>query len=129
MNWFTKEKFGLFSFSMMFFYIISLNYKVLNLPASYIKFCCLDDRKLNLFLIAVPLFVFTFIVFFTKQSSFNFWKKFTFIYLFIYLVLYFSVSTQGDGYFWMQRETISFFGAILYSIISLFLILYHSLKK
>lgn len=129
LNWFTLNKIMLFSSIMLFFYLISLGYKTLNLPSDYINFCCLDDRKLNLFLISIPLFIFTAISFHTKQNTFNVWRKNTLFYIIIYLFLYFIVPTQSNGYIWLQRETVSFFGSIFYFIFSLFIIISQSLKK
>ncbi len=114
---------------MVLIYFISYFNRALDLPFFYKNFCCIDDRKFNLFAVFIPILIFTAIVVFLRDEKFREWKKFTFIYLFIYLFIYFLSPTQGDGYIWFQREAISFFGSILYSIISLFLIIYKSLQK
>lgn len=129
MDWFTKRKMVVGSLIMILVYIISYFNEALNLPFSYDNFCCVDDRRFNLFAIFIPIFVFTLIFTNINEIKFIKWKKFTFIYLSVYLFIYFNVPTQGDGFIWFQRETISFFGFIIYSIISLFLIIYKSLKK
>ena len=128
LEWFTLKKILLFSFFLLFMYFISYSYKIFNLPKTYVDFCCLDDRKFNLFLISLPLFVFSVIYFFLRKYDFKFWFKVTLIFLFLYSIIYFIVPTQGDGYIWFQRETVALLGSFLYSIISLTLIIYKSLK-
>jgi hypothetical protein len=120
-NWFTKKKSAYVSFAMIVVYIISYFHQFFGLPVFYKNFCCVDDRKLNLFFIFIPIFIFS--LFFLKLSDFKFerWKKFTLLYLIIYLVIYFLSPTQGNGYVWFQRETISLFGFITYTALSLYL--------
>jgi hypothetical protein len=123
----TRKKvlyFGIISLSIFF---LSYYSREIGLPSSYEKFCCLDDRIFNLFTITIPVCIFSIIFF--KNNGFEKWKKFTFIYLFTYLLIYLIVPTQGDGLIWLQRETVSFFGVIVYSLISILLISYKSLKK
>lgn len=99
-----------------------------NLPNSYRDFCCIDDRRFNLFFIFIPILIFSilFLIFKRNLKSFT---KFTFIYTLIYTIFYFLVPTQGDGFFWLQRETISFVGSIFYSIISFIFIIYQIFQK
>jgi len=129
MAWFTKKHTLISSLIMVFVYIVSYFNRTLNLPGFYKDFCCIDDRKLNLFLIFLPIFIFSLILFGSSELKFEKWKKFTFIYLLAYLLAYLLSPTQGEGFIWFQRETISFFGSILYLVISLILIFYKSLKK
>jgi len=128
-DWFTKKKTFYVSALLVLIYVISYFNRALYLPEFYRDFCCIDDRKLNLFLIAIPTFVLYFIFLKQKDSAFKMWKKFTLIYLPIYVVIYFLSPTQGDGLIWFQRETISFFGSITYSIISIILITYQSFQR
>ncbi len=115
-----------FSFVGVLFYVISFFNKALALPSFYKNFCCADDRKLNLFLIFIPIFI---IFLLLRKLKFVNWQKFTLLYLVGYLILYFIVPTEGDGFFWFQRETVSLFGTIIYSLSSLVFILYKSSKK
>lgn len=128
-NWFTKKRMFVSSLIMVFVYVVSYFNRALDLPYVYRNFCCVDDRRLNLFLIFIAVFVFTFFFMNLNEVKFKSWKKFTFIYLIIYLIIYFISPTQGDGYLWFQREAVSFFGFVFYSTISLVLIIYKSLKK
>ena len=129
LEWVTKKRMIFSSVVMIIIYVISYLNRILELPSFYRDFCCIDDKRVNLFLIFIPIFIFTIIFSILSETKFNVWKKFTFIYLFIYLFIYFIVPTQGNGFIWFQRETISFFGSIIYSTISLFLIIYKSFKK
>jgi hypothetical protein len=128
MNYFTK-KIGLFtSFFLLIVYIVSYYNKILNLPSNYKDFCCVDDRTFNLFLIFVPIFIFALATHIIR-GNWSSWAKFTNIYLIFYLVVYFLVPTQGDGLIWFQRETVSFIGTSIYSLVSLVIVLYKSFKK
>ena len=129
MNWFTKSKMVLGSSVLLLLYFLSYFNQSLSLPSYYDNFCCIDDRKFNLFAVSIPLFIFTIIFIIFSEKNLTSWKKFTFIYLFIYLFIYFISPTHRVDYIWFQRETVSFFGSILYLIISLVLIFYKSFKK
>ncbi len=117
------------AFFMFLVYIISYYARAFNLPDSYVDLCCSDDKVLNIFFIFVPFFVITIILNFIKDKNWNSWKKFTVYFFTIYFIIYFLFPTTGDGFIWFQRETVVFFGSILYSIISLILILYKYFKK
>ncbi len=129
LNWFTRKKMVSFSIFFVFVYLLSYFNRLLKLPYFYREFCCIDDRVLNLFFIFIPIFVFTIIFVNFNDTKFLSWKKITLIYLIIFIFLYFIAPTKGDGFIWLQRETVSFLGTILYSIISFGLILYKSFKK
>ncbi len=117
------------SFFGVILYYISFNAKQLGLSRSYKDFCCADDITLNLFLIFIPLFVLSLVSFKLRKDVFDVWKKITVVYLVLFFVLYFLSPTQGNGYIWFQREMVSFFGTIVFSLISIGFILYKSLKK
>jgi hypothetical protein len=125
----TKKGLLSLSFTLFIFYIVSYYNKFLSLPAVYKDFCCFDDRIFNLFLISVPILVFSIFVNFLQKNYIDVWGRFTKIYLVVYLLLYFTVPTQGDGMIWFQRETISFFGSIIYTLISIIILVYKSFKK
>lgn len=128
-GWFTRKRMFVVCFLFVAVYVFSYFNSVLDLSDVYRSFCCADDRKLNLFLIFIPVFIFALISFSLNDSNFRSWKKFSFTYLLTYLIIYFLVPTSGDGFIWFQRETLSFYGSILYLVTSLILIIYKSLKK
>ncbi len=111
----------LFSLFGFFMYIASYFSRELNLPVYYENLCCVDDRTLNLFLIFIPFLIFSIISFnFNNQAILKF-SKISFIYIFIYIFIYFIVPTQGDGLIWLQRETISLYGSLIYLIVFIFI--------
>ncbi|MCC7160589.1 hypothetical protein IT399_02635 [Candidatus Nomurabacteria bacterium] len=128
-SWLTKKKIMVGALAMMLVYVVSYFNVILGLPSLYDNFCCVDDRMFNLFFIFIPIFIFTLVNLKLNDLGFEKWKKLTFIYLIMYLIVYSISPTQANGYIWFQRETISFFGSILYSVISIILIIYESLKK
>lgn len=117
------------SLIMVFIYALSYFNEVLGLPTVYDNLCCIDDRRFNVFFIFLTIFIFTIIFVNLNENKFKIWKKFTFIYLLIYLFIYFLSPTQGNGFVWFQRETISFFGPVFYLFVSIILVFYKSLKK
>ncbi len=125
----TKNRVLLFSDLGLILYIVSYFSQSIDLPDRYKDFCCLDDVRLNLFLIFLPIFLFSFVFIYLSDSKFTSWKNFSLAYLVFYVILYFLVPTQGDGFLWFQRETISIIGSVLYTFISLILIIYKSFKK
>ena len=129
MGWFTKRKTVLISLIFLIVYFVSYFNSSLGLPIEYKSFCCSDDRMLNLFFISIPIFIISFAALGLKDKTFYVWKGFTFFFILFYISLYFIVPTKGDGVLWIQRESVSFFLTILYSVVSLGLILYKSLKR
>ena len=85
----------------------------------------------SIFWLTVPVFVFSIITFLVKRDTFQSWTKLT-NYLFsisIVIILLTPTSTHGLDFFPIVKETVTIFLAILYSIISLILIIFKSLKK
>jgi hypothetical protein len=108
---------------MIFFYLISFYHKELNLPYDYQVFCCVDDRRFNFFSIFIPIFAFSLLYLKIKENNFKSWSEFSLIYLIAYVIIYFLSPTQGNGYMWFQRETISLFGSGIYVLISVFFVM------
>lgn len=129
MNFFNRIDTLIFSVVLFFLYIISYFNNKLSLPSFYKDFCCIDDKILNVFLVSIPVLIFSILLIKSNDHKFKSWRKFTVFYLIVYLVIYLLSPTQGDGLLWFQRETISLFGFILYTLFSLFLIIYKSLRK
>ncbi len=113
-----------FSIVGLFLYIFSYYSSSLNIPSVYRTFCCIDDRRLNFFLIFIPVFLLLLIFRKFKNNKYIIYKNITLVYLFLYIIIYFSVSTHGDGYMWFQRETVSFYGAIVYALFSIIFLLF-----
>jgi hypothetical protein len=83
----------------------------------------------TLFLIFPLVFIFSVVNFKLKDEVFFPWRKFTFIYLFIYLFITIITPRYHDEYFPPLKSLISVILSCFYFGISLFIILYKSLKK
>ena len=83
------------------------------------------------FMFCILFLFFSIIFFFLKQETiFYFWKKTLFFYFFIYLFFIILVPWDwGDVYLPIYKGTVALFLSVLYSIISIILIIYKSLKK
>lgn len=81
-------------------------------------------------LIAFPIFIFSVLFLFLKiETVFDEWRKFTFIYLFIYLfTVVITPWYAGDGFLNIQKEIVALVGCFLYFVLSMPLILYKSRK-
>lgn len=87
------------------------------------------DTSESIFWITVPIFVFSIIVFFLNTSMWNLWFKFSlFFYAFALIISFFPLSTTRDFAPSIQEIFIYIF-SILYTIISIILIIYKSIKK
>lgn len=109
-------------------YIVSYFNRVLKLPSQYRDFCCSDDKILNLFFIFIPILFFSILISVFKLEALFVWKKYTFYFLILYAVFYFLMPKNSDAFLWFQRETLVFFGSILYSLISIILIIFKSIQ-
>ena len=85
--------------------------------------------SLFIFGILVSILVSSLIIYFLRESIFNTWKKFTFIYLFLYLFILFIAPFTCDSYFPICKQTVFLFLIPLYFITSIILILYKSFKR
>jgi len=91
-------------------------------------------RKLSesIFWLTIPIFVFSVINFFLKKIDIlSSWVRFTNYYFIIALIIILltPTSTHGLDFVPFVKETVTIALASTYSIISLFLIIYKSLKK
>ena len=80
--------------------------------------------------IAVPLFIFSLLFLFSgNEKVFLSWKRFTVIYLPLYLALaIFTPWYVGDGFMNLQKELVIFIFCGVYFALSAFLVLYKSHK-
>lgn len=84
----------------------------------------------SIFFIIVPIVAFSVVTIFINQKVFLKWAKVTKYFFFSSLVLILITPTSSHGldFFPVVKETIAIFLSILYSVVSLFFILYQSLK-
>jgi len=92
-------------FALLIYYV-SYNADKLGLPFSYQDFCCIDDRKLNLFLILIPASVFFVLSSYLSRTFVKF-GVFTAIYLFIYL---FHCTNSSKWLYLVSKRNSVFFG-------------------
>ncbi len=133
-NWFTKNKILLSSFiATILFSIFYFNipYNYICKPNLYLESCGEILKFFKIILIISPaLLFFSIITLKTKEELFWKWRKFTFIYLCIYLFIATIFPWYiGDEFLNIQKAHVSIFMVMIYSIISLILIFYKSLKK
>ncbi|MDP2693239.1 MAG: hypothetical protein Q8O88_06445 [bacterium] len=85
----------------------------------------------SIFWLVVPILVFSIVTFATKKDTFISWKKITnyFFIISVIIVLITPTSTHGLDFVPLVKETVTIVLASLYSIVSLILIFYKSLKK
>ncbi len=113
-------------------FLISLT---LILLAYYINTNYRDDlpRKLSesIFWLTIPISFYGLITLFLRDSVFRSWFKFTKYYFIIsvLIVLIAPTSTHGLDFFPIVKETVTIFLSVLYSAISLILIIYKLIKN
>lgn len=80
------------------------------------------------FLISTTLLPISIIAYFCKERIFSLWKKFTFIYLTIYLFSIIVSPLYGGAFLKIEKGTVAIFLTILYLILSLLFIMFLTLK-
>lgn len=85
----------------------------------------------SIFWLTVPILFFSIVTFLTRNSIFLIWKKVTnyFLIISIVIVLFTPTSSHGLDFFPLVKETATIVLSSIYSIISLILIIYKSLKN
>lgn len=83
-----------------------------------------------LFWVMIPMFIFSLITLFLKNYVFKVWIKFTLFFLLIsiILILITPTSTHGMDFLPLVKETLSLLLTGFYSIMSLIIIVYKSLR-
>ncbi len=134
MEWFTRKKFLIsalvLSIVFVFFYTNSAYYSFCD--GNYLNESCGSLVKFIklLFYVFPAIFLFSVISFFVSDKAFFSWRKFTVVFFLIYLaILIVTPWYLGDAFLNLQKAHISYLGLFVYSLISLILIVYKSLKK
>ena len=76
------------------------------------------------FIIFIPILIFSLVTYRMKEGIFLLWKKFTFIYLFIYLFIVTIAPWGYDDFFPIAKEIMVMVFGSIYLLISLILIAY-----
>ena len=87
---------------------------------------CLSALLTYVFVIFIPILIFSLITYRLKEDTFLSWQKFTVIYLFIYLFIIIIAPWQHDPFFPIEKEIMVMIFCSIYTLISLILITYKS---
>lgn len=132
-EWFTLKKFLFISLISVFLSFLFFQRTFKHNVCGLGNYDCYDLINFIwlLFVFLGSLFLPIFINFFIKKDQvFKSWRKFTFIYLLVYLFFIILVPWDwGDAYLPIYKGTVALALVVLYSIISLILIVHKSLKK
>lgn len=134
MNWFTKKKVFTISFFGAFIFFISL-FTDINIPVDVCyqnKFCGNVSELLSIyFLIFVPTFFLSLVLFKFRDSTFISWRNFSIVVIPILLCItsFFPTFTHGMDFLPVTKGVVIFLLTILYSIFSLILIFYKYFRK
>ncbi|OGI65644.1 hypothetical protein A3A95_01645 [Candidatus Nomurabacteria bacterium RIFCSPLOWO2_01_FULL_39_18] len=133
-NWFTRKKLFVISFLGAVVFFVG-NFVDISIPVDvcYQEGFCGDisEALMVYFLIFLPFFIFSLITTKLKDSIFFTWRNFSLWALPIsfLFISFFPTFTHGMDFLPIIKGTVSYTLAIVYSIISLILIIYKSLKK
>ena len=89
---------------------------------------CFSTLVCLMFGIFIPIFISSLIVYRMKEETFLSWKKFTIIYVFIYLFLIIVNPWMHADYSIFEKNTIFMAIVPLYFLLSFILIIYKSIK-
>jgi hypothetical protein len=131
-GWFTKKKIFIISLLGILIQGFSRFSIDLGICSYYLSDCGKFSYIIVIFsFIFIPVFIFSLLTLKLKEHIFNFWRNFSiFIILMFFVVINFlPLNTHGLDFFPITKGTVMFFFTIIYSIISLILIIYKSLKK
>ena len=78
--------------------------------------------------IFVPIFIFSLVIYWTKEEVFFLWKKFTCVYLFIHIFLVIVNHWIHSEYSPFEKESVAISSLAFYFLLSLILITYKSIK-
>lgn len=123
-----KQTFVFSTIAVVIFGILYTNY----LPHTYcpavsVSYCA-DYFKIGkiAFLISIALLPMTILASLSQERVFLLWRKFTFIYLVIYLVSVLISPSSGGDFIKIEKGTVAIFLSILYVVLSISTILYKS---
>src|SRR3989344_8474098 len=133
-KWLTKKGLVIISLigSVVFFVSIFTN---IHIPVDVCyqgEFCGDLSELLGIyFLLFIPVFIFSIIIFKLRESVFSTWRNFSLwaVPISLIVISFLPTDTHGLDFIPITKGTIIFFLTILYSLISLILIIYKSLKR
>ncbi len=132
MEWFTKGRVLCVSFLIFLSNMVAMFSVDLGICFNYSSKCYnTSDLIISYTYIFIAVFVFSIITSKLKEATFQNWRDFSFFAVFLFLVFisFLPTRTHGLDFVPLTKGIVAFFLTILYSIISLILIVYKSLKK
>jgi len=132
LEWFTKKKIFLFSLLGIVSFFIAYFSIYFGICFNYPNQCNNNSELVAVYtMLFIPIFFFSLITFKLKQSTFNTWRNFSFYSILVFLILisFIPMRTHGLDYLPITKGLVSFLLTILYSVISLILVIAGSLKK
>ncbi len=132
MNWFTRKKVLVISLVAVIIQFTSRFSVDFGICSNYSSQCGDYSYLLVIFTyIFIATFIFSLITFKLNGPSFIFWRNFSILWVSFSLIIitFLPTLTHGLDFFPITKGSAMFFLTILYSVISLILILYKSLKK
>jgi len=131
-SWFTKKKVFFISLVGLIVHVISKFSVDLGICSNYASYCSDRSYLSTIFsFIFVAVFIFSLITFKLKESIFITWRNFSVwsIPIFLIFITFLPTRTHGLDFVPVTKGAVISFLTILYSIISLILIVFKSLKK
>lgn len=132
LDWFTKKKMLIFSLFFSIFFLLSYFSINLGICFDYPNSCNNNSKLISAYTILfIPVLFFSLVAFMVNQETFSKWRNFSFysILVFIILLSFIPLRTHGLDYLPITKSLVSLILTIIYSVVSLFLIIYQSLKK
>lgn len=132
MNWLSRKKIFITCLIIVLIHFFSKFYFNELLCGGYSSFCSDLGKLIMIYsFIFVSIFIFSLITYKLKDKTFNSWKNFTvwFIPLSFIFISFIPTDTHGMDFVPIVKGTVIIALTILYSTISLILIIYKSLKK
>lgn len=130
--WFNKKKFLGLSFFGFFIFLFSYILLTNSDFCFYKESCYIITESFAVYtMLFISMFLFSLLTFKLKQETYNAWRNFSFFYLLVFLILlsFIPMRTHGLDYLPITKGLVSFLLSIIYSIVSLFIVIYHSIKK
>ena len=131
MNWFTRKR--LLTISFILVLIFSVAYFIHPADFCYWRNSCsfVSEIFILYLMLFIPVFLFSLITFKLKESTFSLWRNFSVwaIPISLIIISFLPTRTHGLDFLPITKGTVIFSLTVLYSVISLLLIIYKSSKK
>lgn len=119
---------GIFSLALVLFGVFSGERECPYLPDYSITWCVFFGQFLVL-IFPIFIFSFLFVVFKTNDDIFINWKRFTWLYVLVYFLIYVFSPNDHPGLILFYKETVAIGAVIFYSVASLIYVAYLKFRK